>query len=98
MSAPLFQDGEEVIVADSLSVSFTAVIVACAFYSRSPSLDIRDGMPNPPGYYYTVDNDPEGDNPEDVEWHGTSLRKKHKPADQSFDELIASTKRCGVAA
>ena len=83
MKKPLFSVGEEVILRSEAYPEYNgdAVVLDIRF-------DYDDGLP---GYLLTIPcpKDEEGD---DLWWDEPALRKKYKPSELSFQELVSSLK------
>lgn len=75
MSNPYFEIGEEVILASEMLPQFNGEYIVS---DRRACNNI--------GYEYWLENDPVNGKP----WYETLLRKKHKPNNESFSQLITN--------
>lgn len=88
MSRPLFAVGEEVILQ---SVNYPEAngdyVIIEAFYGQALDSVTRELET---AFFYMLDTDAykKGE-----WWHQESLRKKHKPTDESFDEMMNNIKQ-----
>lgn len=92
---PKFEVGEEVIICHARSVhnGKTATIESVKYSKDTPHSEDRSKICKP-GYIYKTDVMSEWNS--DL-WTETSLRKKHKPSDMSFTDLMTSIKSNATA-
>jgi hypothetical protein len=88
MSAPLFSVGEEVVVIGLIS-TFDARVVGIEWEQNCETV-------NGPwtGWCYFISPDPD---PREISYTERTLRKKHKPSEQSFTQLLDTLKGRVVA-
>lgn len=86
----LFQLGEEAILVADIYGNTKDVIISEALYVEDFESKFKPRKDMKNGWFYSVNPDP---HPQiSGMWHQSTLRKKHKPSSQSFDQLIQNLK------
>lgn len=87
---PKFKVGEEVVICHARSIhdGETTVIESIKWSDKTPHSEYKSKLCKP-GYIYKTNTMSEWNS--DL-WTETSLRKKHKPSDMSFNDLMSSIK------
>lgn len=93
MTPAKFGVGEVVIIhTPHLAVHGTETVIVDAYWSdNTPS--VTTGAIMPPGWFYKTETESDAGSPVYME---QSLRKKHKPSELSFSELMTSLKQPNV--
>lgn len=90
MNKPLFEVGEEVILCsiNKPEKNGDAVVLSCGHKAITRNVHTREILRDVFCYKLTIQGDQGGCN-----WLESTLRKRHKPSDNSFEEMMSNLDR-----